>query len=108
MAALNRNPDLILSKVPAVTLTFWIIKIAATTLGRDRRRHRHHDAQVGVPGGDNPLSRSADRAGHRADPREEVSSLLVLGDYRRLDRLRHDDGLFRPIARVWRQVDFLE
>ena len=25
--------DLVLSKVPAVTLTFWIIKIAATTLG---------------------------------------------------------------------------
>ena len=32
------------SKVPEVTLVFWIMKIAATTLGRDRRRHCHDDA----------------------------------------------------------------
>src|ERR1700743_1836404 len=33
---MNTTPDVrasVLSKVPAVTLTFWIIKIAATTLG---------------------------------------------------------------------------
>ena len=30
---MNRNPELGLSKVPEVTLGFWIIKIAATTLG---------------------------------------------------------------------------
>jgi uncharacterized membrane-anchored protein len=30
---MNNSPDLVLSKVPAVTLTFWVIKIAATTLG---------------------------------------------------------------------------
>jgi len=29
----NTSNSLVLSKVPAVTLTFWIIKIAATTLG---------------------------------------------------------------------------
>src|ERR1700744_2377249 len=29
----NTSSSLVLSKVPAVTLTFWIIKIAATTLG---------------------------------------------------------------------------
>jgi uncharacterized membrane-anchored protein len=30
---MNETRELVLSKVPAVTLTFWIIKIAATTLG---------------------------------------------------------------------------
>src|SRR6201993_4139644 len=30
---LNRHPEFLLSKVPEVTLGFWIIKIAATTLG---------------------------------------------------------------------------
>jgi uncharacterized membrane-anchored protein len=30
---MNRNIELVLSKVPEVTLAFWIIKIAATTLG---------------------------------------------------------------------------
>lgn len=30
---MDQNTDLVFSKVPAVTLTFWIIKIAATTLG---------------------------------------------------------------------------
>src|SRR5438046_10237667 len=30
---MNRNSELGLSKVPEVTLVFWIIKIAATTLG---------------------------------------------------------------------------
>jgi len=29
----NRSPKIVLSKVPEVTLVFWIIKIAATTLG---------------------------------------------------------------------------
>lgn len=29
----NRSPEIALSKVPEVTLVFWIIKIAATTLG---------------------------------------------------------------------------
>ena len=30
---LNRHPEFLLSKVPEVTLGFWIIKIAATTVG---------------------------------------------------------------------------
>ena len=30
---MNRNTELGLSKVPEVTLVFWIIKIAATTFG---------------------------------------------------------------------------
>src|SRR5215470_4464449 len=29
----NRSPEIALSKVPEVTLVFWIVKIAATTLG---------------------------------------------------------------------------
>jgi len=35
------------SKVPEVTLAFWIIKIAANHFGRNRRRYRHHDAELG-------------------------------------------------------------
>jgi uncharacterized membrane-anchored protein len=30
---MNDARDRVLSKVPEVTLTFWVIKIAATTLG---------------------------------------------------------------------------
>jgi uncharacterized membrane-anchored protein len=33
MTILDNNANVVFSKVPAVTLTFWIIKIAATTLG---------------------------------------------------------------------------
>lgn len=33
-----------LSKVPEVTLVFWIIKIAATTRGEDWQRHGYDDA----------------------------------------------------------------
>lgn len=34
MAAVNDEAQAALSKVPEVTLVFWIIKIAATTLGK--------------------------------------------------------------------------
>src|SRR6201985_1793693 len=30
---MNKSPDHVLSKVPEVTLAFWVIKVAATTLG---------------------------------------------------------------------------
>ena len=43
-----------LSKVPEVTLGFWIIKVAATTLGETGGELGHHDAELG-------LSRSAPR-----------------------------------------------
>ena len=44
-----------LSKVPEVTFSFWIIKIAATTLG-ERGRLRHHDAELRLPCGHGSLS----------------------------------------------------
>ena len=36
------------SKVPEVTLAFWIIKIARDDARRDRRRHGHDDADLGL------------------------------------------------------------
>ena len=38
----DSNLDAIVTKVPQVTLAFWIIKILATTLGRNWRRRRHY------------------------------------------------------------------
>ena len=40
----SRTRDVTLSKVPEVTLAFWIIKIAATTRGEDWQRHGYDDA----------------------------------------------------------------
>ena len=62
-----------LTKVPAVTLGFWIIKIAATTLGRDRRRHRHHDDESGILDGHGDLPHASRRPGRRADRRRRSS-----------------------------------
>ncbi len=100
--------DHALSKVPEVTLAFWIIKIAATTLGET--------------GGDSVTMTllHADKNAHNGGyligtalffailvalviwqiARQAVPSLSLLGDDRRLDDLRHDDGRFcRSLAR---------
>ena len=97
-----------LSKVPAVTLGFWIIKILATTLGETggdtvtmtwlgettrircpRLSDRHGD-----------IRRAADRAGLGADQGARVQPVALLGDDRRLDHVRDDaGGLRRPLAR---------
>ena len=45
-----------LSKVPEVTLVFWIIKIAATTLGETGGDSVDHDARLGLLGRHRPLS----------------------------------------------------
>ena len=65
-----------LSKVPEVTLGFWIIKVAATDAGRDRRRLGHHDAELGLSRWHRDFPRSARRARHRVNSREKILPLL--------------------------------
>lgn len=63
----------ILSKIPEVTLGFWIIKILATTLGET--------------GGD-----SLTRVGDRSDISEKVQRLDLLARHRGLYDSGHRDG----------------
>ena len=87
------------SKVPEVTLGFWIIKILATTLGEtggDTVTMTWLKADVVVNAG--YLIGSAIFLSVLIllmiiqNRRQEVSSLRLLGDHRRLDNIRHDDG----------------
>ena len=96
MNDISKHP---LSKVPEVTLVFWIIKIAATTLGETGGRHRDDDAQLGISRGDAAISRGARHFGSRANPGEKVPSVSLLGDDRRVHHVWNDDGRFcRPLA----------
>ena len=90
-----------LSKVPAITLGFWIIKILATTLGEtggDTVTMSWLGETTDAPGpqrlsgryGD--LRRRAGGAGLGADPGAAVQPVALLGDDRRLDHVRHDSG----------------
>ena len=97
-----------LSKVPEVTLFFWIIKIAATTLGETGGDTVTMTLNWGYLAGTALFLGAAHRAGHRADSREEISPLSLLGHDRRLHHLRHDHGRFRrPLAwhRLCRRFD---
>ena len=94
------NTNLAMSKVPEVTLGFWIIKIAATTLGETGGDTVTMTLNWGYLAGTALFLGAADRAGRRANPRQDVQPVSLLGDDRRLDHLRHDDGRFRrPVAR---------
>ena len=90
-----------MSKVPEVTLGFWIIKILATTLGETGGDTVTMTARTGaISTGTATVPGAAHRAGRRADPRQTIPSVPLLGDDRRLDHLRHHDGRFRrPLAR---------
>ena len=91
-----------LSKVPAITLGFWIIKILATTLGETggdtvthdlaRRDHaeRGRSGSTAISIGTAIFGVAADRAGVGADQGAEVQPVAVLGDDRRFDDLRND------------------
>ncbi len=97
-----------LSKVPEVTLFFWIIKIAATTMGETGGDTVTMTLNWGYLAGHRPVSRRAHRVGHRADLRETIPPLSLLGHDRRLHHLRHDHGRFRrPLAwhRLRRRFD---
>ena len=58
------------SKVPEITLGFWIIKIAATTLGETGRRHRDDDIELGLPCRNSIVSVASLRTCRLADQRQ--------------------------------------
>ena len=51
---MSTTPETTLSKVPEVTLLFWVIKIAATTLGETGRDvlSAFHPGEIGARGRD--------------------------------------------------------
>jgi uncharacterized membrane-anchored protein len=90
---LNERTKVALSKVPEATLIFWIVKIAATTLGETGGDSVTMTLDWGY------LSRVAIflpilgllviwQIG-------EISSVSVLGDHRRIHHLRDNVGRFR-------------
>ena len=87
--------DAVASKVPAVTLVFWIIKIAATTLGETGGDTVTMTFNWGYLAGTALVSCCAHRTCRAANCGEEISSLALLGDDRRFDDSGHDDGGFR-------------
>ncbi len=68
--------------------------------GRNRRRHRYHDAELGLPRRHRAVSVATGRLRHLADRGDEISFAALLGNDHRLDDRRHDDGrLCRSVAR---------
>ena len=98
-----------LTKVPAVTLGFWIIKILATTLGETGgdtvtmtwlgETTPASGAYNGYLIGTAIFGVAAGRAGLRADPRAQLQPVALLGDHRRLDHLRAPPSPTSPTAR---------
>src|SRR5947208_455212 len=87
------------SKVPEITLGFWIIKIAATTLCETGGDTVTMTLNWGYLAG-TALFLRVDHARHRADSCEEVLSASLLGHDRRLHDVRnHYGGFCRPLAR---------
>ena len=85
------------SKIPEVTLVFWIIKIAATTLGETGGDTVTMTLNWGYLLGTALFLSLLGRFRHPADRGEKISSVPVLGDDRRLHDRRHDHGgLRRP------------
>ena len=98
----------VLSKVPAITLGFWIIKVLATTLGETGGdsvtmswlgETTAHSGSERLSDRDGDLRRRADPAGLGADQGAAVQPVALLGDDRRFDDLRHDARRFLRRAR---------
>jgi uncharacterized membrane-anchored protein len=89
----NRIIQNSLSKVPEVTLAFWIIKIAATTLGETGgdavSMSMHFDYPIA-----SAIFIGIYRGCCRADDGEVISPVPVLGRDHRDHNSRHDDGGF--------------
>jgi uncharacterized membrane-anchored protein len=66
------------SKVPEVTIAFWLVKIARTTLG-DWRRHGYDDAELGLSRRNSPFLRHAHRAGRCTNPGKAIPALPFIG-----------------------------
>ena len=84
--------DEVLSKVPEVTLVFWIIKIAATTLGETGGDSVTMTLNWGYLAGTALFLRLACRPCGRANSSQEVRLPTLLGDDCSFHDLRHHDG----------------
>ena len=93
-----------LSKVPEVTLGFWIIKILAALIGETGRDAVtmslflscwDNDAMMSVSDRGLPLHGPVHRGRGDPDHNEAVSSLYLLGDNRGYDHRRNCNGRFR-------------
>ena len=96
---MTHNSEPHASKVPEVTLGFWIIKILATTLGEtggDTVTMTWLKADVMVNSGylvgTCDFSFGLDRARRHSNRREEISPFPLLGGDRGLDDSRHSHG----------------
>ena len=86
------------SKVPEVTIVFWIIKVAATTLGETGGDTITMTLNWGYLAGTMLFLSSCSWS---PKSRDDISSLALLGHDHRLDDLRHHDGGFRrSLARI--------
>ena len=90
-----------LSKVPAVTLGFWIIKDPGDDAGRNRRRRGQHELawrndqrchRLGLSDRHGDIRGAADGADLVPDRRPTVPPAAVLGDDHRQHHRRHDAG----------------
>ena len=99
-AMTDARNDSALSKVPAVTLGFWIIKILCDHARRDRRRRGHDEhvpcgqerAQRRLSHRNGHFSRHLRRRGGRTDCDEKIQPLGLLDRDRRLDDRGHRHG----------------
>ncbi len=97
---MNKIADVTLSKVPEVTLTFWLIKIAATTLGETGGDSVTMTLHWGYLDGTALFLAALVVLVVVQTVAQEVSSLYLLGHHHRLHDLRHHHGRFRgPFAR---------
>ncbi len=107
----NLDKDLA-TKVPAVTLGFWIIKILATTLGEtggdsvsmswlgETTPEAGEDGVNGYLAGTAIFGAAAGGAGLGADPGAALQPVALLGDHRRIHHGGHHARGFRhPFAR---------
>ena len=86
-------------KVPEVTLVFWIIKIAATTLGETGGDTVTMTLNWGYLAGTALFLSTSHCARHLADRVEEILSMAVLGDDRCIHhRWYHHGRLCRPLV----------
>ena len=83
------------SKVPEVTLVFWIIKIAATTLGETGGDTVTMTLNWGYLAGTLLFLSAFARARRSPDRGEKISSMALLGDDHCDHDSRNDDGRFR-------------
>ena len=89
-----------LTKVPEVTLGFWILKNSRYDARRDRRQRGHDVDGTGLRDRHDHLWRRIPVGGDRTDLRREFQPLPLLADDRRDDYRGHNDGRFRrPLAR---------